>query len=169
MSCPVEVAREGQRRFPVTGTPRRQASRNLDAATLSRHRRLATESVAANAIIHSRLLEARDEAAGDADYATLQQRWDDSVRRIVDDGLDRVSHLGLRERVQTNLSPTLADARAAVAREVLRRAVAQHAANRDAMLHRLVQHRGVDPNDTLIGGGIHAYEATIDDAEGPAI
>jgi hypothetical protein len=29
-----------------------------------------------------------------------------------------------------------------------------------------VQHRGVDPNDTLIGGGIHAYEATIDDAEG---
>jgi hypothetical protein len=129
-------------------------------------RRLAAEAVSANAIIHARLLAARDEVVGDPDYATLQQRWDDAARRILDDGLDRISHQGLRDRVQTDLLPTLAKERAAVANQASRTAVQQHAANRDTMLRNLLQRQSLDPNDALLGGGTDAYHAMIDDAVG---
>ena len=129
-------------------------------------RRLASEAVNANAIIHARLLAARDEVAGDPNYATLPARWDDAARRIVDDGLDRISHQGLRERVQRDLLPTLAKERADIAGQAWRGGVAQQAANRDAMLRNLLQQQSLDPNDALLGGGIDAYNAMVDDAVG---
>jgi hypothetical protein len=129
-------------------------------------RRLAAEAVNANAIIHARLLAARDEVVGDPDYATLQQRWNEAARHILDDGLDRISHRGLRDRVQTDLLPTLAKERAAIADQASRSAVQQHAANRETMLHNLLQRQSLDPNDALLGGGTDAYHAMIDDAVG---
>jgi hypothetical protein len=136
------------------------------AATKAQHRRFAAEAVNANAIIHARLLAARDEVVSDPDYASLQQRWDDAASRILDDGLDRISHRGLRDRVQTDLLPTLAKERAAIANQAFRGAVEQHAANRDAMLRTLLQRQSLDPNDALLGGGTDAYHAMIDDAVG---
>jgi hypothetical protein len=132
----------------------------------SEARRLAAEAVSANAIIHARLLAARDEVVGDPDYATLQARWDDAASRIVGDGLDRISHRGLRERVQTDLVPTLAKERAAIANHASRSAAGQHAANRDTMLRNLLQRQSSDRNDALLGGGTDAYHAMIDDAVG---
>ena len=140
--------------------------RAASAGANGKARRLAAEAVNANAIIHARLLAARDEVAGDPDYATLRARWDDAARRIVDDGLDRISHQGLRERVQRDLLPTLAKERADIAGQAWRAGVEQQAAHRDTVLRNLLQRQSLDANDALLGGGIDAYQAMIDDAVG---
>src|SRR5580704_12793635 len=110
-----------------------------EAAAMARRRRVVGEATNANAYIYARLLGARDRYAADTDYATLQQRWEEEARQIVDDGLARISHAGLRDHVRDQLITSLTQEQAAVAAQAFRGAVENHAANRDAMLRNLVQ------------------------------
>ncbi len=137
-----------------------------EAATKAKHRRLASEAVNANALIMARLIGTRERYANDADFATVQQRWEDDADRILEDGLGRISHDDLRDHVARDLVPALAYERATMQDKASRGVAQNHAVNRDAMLRNLVQRRGLDPNDMLLGGGIDAYHAMIDDAAG---
>jgi hypothetical protein len=70
----------------------------------------------------------------------------------------------LRDHVGAELAVPLAQERTAIAAQAFRGAATNHAANRDAMLRNLVQRATLDPNDTLLGGGVETYHAMIDDA-----
>jgi hypothetical protein len=156
----------GAKEIAEAGTRLGQSAAELGkaAARAAERRRLVSESTNANAYIYARLLGARDRYAVDTDYATLPQRWDEEVGQIVDDGLARISHSGLRDRARAELAMPLAQERAAIAAQAFRGAATNHAANREAMLRNLVQRATLDPNDTLLGGGVEAYHAMIDDA-----
>jgi hypothetical protein len=152
-----QMAEDGARRGPSSAGV-------SDAAAKAEQRRRVSEAMNANALIHARLIGTRERYANDADFATVQQRWEDDDDRILEDGLGRISHDGLRDHVARNLAPALAYERAAMQDKASRGAAQSHAVNRDAMLLNLVQRRGLDPNDMLLGGGIDAYHMMIDDA-----
>jgi len=123
-----------------------------------------TEAVNANAFIHARLIEARTRYRNDPDHTTLAQRWGEDAGNIVEDGLSQISDDGLREHVRRNLAVPLAQEGAAIQNQAFRGAADAHAASRDKYLHNLVQHITLDPNDSLIAGGVDSLHAAIDDA-----
>jgi hypothetical protein len=127
-------------------------------------RQAMTEAVNANAFIHGRLIEARSRYQNDTDYATLPQRWSEEAGRIVEDGLSQISNEGLRGHVRSNLAVPLAQESAAIEKQAFRGAADAHAASRAKYLHNLVQHITLNPDDSLIAGGVDSLHSAIDDA-----
>jgi hypothetical protein len=123
-----------------------------------------TEAVNANAFIHGRLIEARERYRNDPDYATLAQRWNEESGKIVEDGLSQISNEGLREHVRSKLAVPLAQENAAIQNQAFRGAADAHAASRGRYLDNLVQHITLDPNDSLLTGGVDSLHSAIDDA-----
>jgi hypothetical protein len=123
-----------------------------------------TEAVNANAFIHARLIEARERYRNDPDYTTLPQRWNEEAGKIVEDGLSQISNEGLREHVRSKLAVPLAQENAAVQNQAFRGAADAHAASRGRYLDNLVQHITLDPNDSLLTGGVDSLHSAIDDA-----
>jgi hypothetical protein len=93
-----QMAEDGARRGPSSAGV-------SDAAAKAEQRRRVSEAMNANALIHARLIGTRERYANDADFATVQQRWEDDADRILEEGLGRISHDGLRDHVARNLAP----------------------------------------------------------------
>ena len=155
----------GAQQIADAGTRFGQAVEDVGKATYKVSQRQAmTEAINANAFIHGRLIEARSRYRNDPDHATLAQRWSDEVGKIVEDGLSQISNEGLREHVRSNLVAPLAQESAAIQNQAFRGAANAHAASRDIYLRNLVQHITLNPNDSLITGGVDSLHSAIDDA-----
>jgi len=155
----------GAQQIADAGTRFGQAVEDVGKATYKvSHRQAMTEAINANAFIHGRLIEARSRYQNDPDHATLAQRWSDEVGKIVEDGLSQISNEGLREHVRSNLVAPLAQESAAIQNQAFRGAANAHAASRDRYLRNLVQHITLNPNDSLITGGVDSLHSAIDDA-----
>ena len=155
----------GAQQIADAGTQFGQAVEDVGKATYKISRQQAvTEAVNASAFIHGRLIEARARYQNDPDHATLAQRWGEEAGNIVQDGLSQISDDGLREHVHRNLAVPLAQESASVQDQAFRGAANAHAASRDKYLRNLVQHITLDPDDSLIAGGVNSLHSTIDDA-----
>src|SRR5262252_219576 len=155
----------GAQQIADAGTRFGQAVEDVGKATYKVSQRQAmTEAINANAFIHGRLIEACSRYQNDPDHATLAQRWSDEVGKIVEDGLSQISNEGLREHVRSNLVAPLAQESAAIQNQAFRGAADAHAASRDRYLRNLVQHITLNPNDSLITGGVDSLHSAIDDA-----
>jgi len=155
----------GAQQIADAGTRFGQAVEDVGKATYKIGRQQAvTEAVNANAFIHGRLIETRARYQNDPDYQTLAQRWGEEAGNIVQDGLSQISDDGLREHVRGNLAVPLAQESAAIQNQAFRGAASAHAASRDKYLRNLVQHVTLDPNDSLIAGGVDSLHSAIDDA-----
>jgi hypothetical protein len=155
----------GAREIADAGARFGQAIADIGNATYKVGRQQAiTEAVNANAFIHGRLIEARERYRTDADYATLAQRWHEEAGKIVEDGLSQISNEGLREHVRGKLAVPLAQENAAIQNQAFRGAADAHAASRGRYLGNLVQHITLDPNDSLLTGGVDSLHSAIDDA-----
>jgi len=155
----------GAREMADAGARFGQAIADIGNATYKVGRQQAmTEAVNANAFIHGRLIEARQRYRNDPDYATLPQRWNEEAGKIVEDGISQISNEGLREHVRSKLAVPLAQESAAIQNQAFRGAADAHAASRGRYLGNLVQHITLDPNDSLLTGGIDSLHSAIDDA-----
>jgi hypothetical protein len=126
--------------------------------------RTATEWTDRSAATYARLIDLRSRLHNDPNYATLEQRWQDGARAIIDDGAAGISHPGLRDRFQIAMSLHLAKEGAAVREQAFRGAASAHAASREGLVQNLERHSSLDPDDTLYAGGIDSYHAAVDDA-----
>src|SRR5258706_16060073 len=97
-----------------------------------------TEAVNANAVIHGRLIEARQRYRNDPDYATLAQRWNEEAGKIVDDGLSQISTEGLREHVRSKLAVPLAQESAAIQNQAFCGAAYDYVSSRGMYLGNLL-------------------------------
>src|SRR5215470_5807869 len=164
-SYDVSPVARGAQQIADAGTRFGQALEDVGKATYKiSHQQAMTEAVNANAFIHGRLIEARARYQNDPDYATLAQRWSEEAGKIVDDGLSQISNEGLREHVRSNLAVPLAQESAAIQNQAFRGAADAHAASRGRYLDNLVQHISLDPNDSLLAGGVDSLHSAIDDA-----
>jgi hypothetical protein len=155
----------GAQQIADAGTRFGQAVEDIGTAAHKIARQQAmTEAVNANALVHGRLIEARERYRNDPDHATLVQRWDEEAGKIVDDGLSQISNDGLREHVRSKLAVPLAQESAAIQNQAFRGAANAHGASRDQYLRNLVQHISLDPDDSLFAGGVHSLHSAIDDA-----
>src|SRR5258708_13487969 len=155
----------GAREIADAGARFGQAIADIGNATYKVGRQQAmTEAVNANAFIHGRLIEARERYRNDPDYATLPQRWNEEAGKIVEGGLSQISAEGLREHVRSKLAVPLAQESAAIQNQTFRGAADAHAASRGRYLGNLVQHITLDPNDSLLTGGVDSLHSAIDDA-----
>src|SRR5215467_2083792 len=155
----------GAQQIADAGTRFGQAVEDVGKATYKvSHRQAMTDAINANAFIHGRLMEARSRYENDPEHATFAQRWSDEVGKIVEDGLCQISNEGLREHVRSNLVAPLAQESAAIQNQAFRGAANAHAASRARYLRNLVAHITLNPNDSLIAGGVDSLHATIDDA-----
>jgi hypothetical protein len=155
----------GAREIANAGAQFGQAIGDIGNATYKIGRQQAvTEAINANAFIHARLIEARERYRNDPDYTTLPQRWNEEAGKIVEDGLSQISNEGLREHVRSKLAVPLAQENAAIQNQAFRGAADAHAASRGRYLGNLVQHITMDPNDSLVTGGVDSLHSAIDDA-----
>jgi hypothetical protein len=155
----------GAREIADAGARFGQAIADIGNATYKIGRQQAvTEAVNANAFIHGRLIEARERYRNDPDYATLPQRWNEEAGKIVEDGISQISNEGLREHVRSKLAVPLAQESATIQNQAFRGAADAHAASRGRYLGNLVQHITLDPNDSLLTGGVDSLHSAIDDA-----
>src|SRR5215471_514896 len=156
---------QGAQQIADAGMRLGQAVEDVGKATYRIGQRQAmSEAVNANALIHGRLIEARSRYQNDPDYTTLPQRWSEEAGRILEDGLSGISNEGLREHVRSNFAVPLAQESAAIEKQALRGAADAHAASRAKYLHNLVQRITLNPDDSLIAGGVNALHSAIDDA-----
>src|SRR6266481_5665426 len=155
----------GAQQIVDAGTRFGQAVEDVGKATYKIGRQQAmTEAVNSNAFIHARLIEARERYRNDPDYATLAQRWNEEAGKIVEDGLSQISTEGLREHVRSKLAVPLAQESAAIQNQAFRGAADAHVASRGRYLGNVVQHITLDPNDSLLTGGVDSLHSAIDDA-----
>jgi hypothetical protein len=155
----------GAQQIADAGTRFGEAVEDIGKATYKIGRQQAlTEAVNANAFIHGRLIEARERYRNDPDHATLAQRWGEEAGKIVDDGLSQISDEGLREHVRSKLAVPLAQESAAIQNQAFRGAANAHAVSRERYLRNLVQHISLDPDDSLLSGGVDSLHSAIDDA-----
>jgi hypothetical protein len=155
----------GAQQIADAGTRFGQAVEDIGTAAHKITRQQAmTEAVNANALIHGRLIEARERYRNDPDHATLVQRWGDEAGKIVDDGLSQISDDHLREHVRSKLAVPLAQESATIQNQAFRGGANAHAASRDRYLRNLVQHISLDPGDGLFAGGVDSLHSAIDDA-----
>jgi len=155
----------GAREIADAGARFGQAIADVGNATYKIGRQQAiTEAVNADALIHGKLIEARERYRNDPDHATLAQRWSEEAGKIVEDGLSQISNEGLREHVRSKLAVPLAQEDAAIQNQAFRGAADAHAASRGRYLGNLVQHITLDPNDSLLTGGVDSLHSAIDDA-----
>src|SRR5258708_37921328 len=155
----------GAREIADAGARFGQSIADIGNATYKVGRQQAmTEAVNANAFIHGRLIEARERYRNDPDYATLAQRWNEEAGKIVDDGLSQISTEGLRETVRSTLAGRLGKESAAIQSQAFGGAADAHVASRGRYLGNLVQHITLDPNDSLLTGGVDSLHSAIDDA-----
>src|SRR5215471_7294250 len=155
----------GTREIADAGVRFGQAVADIGNATYKIGRQQAiTQAVNANALVHARLIEARERYRNDPDYATLAQRWGEETGKVVEDGLSEISSEGLREHVRSKLAVPLAQENAAIQNQAFRGAADAHAASRSRYLGNLVQHITLDPNDGLFTGAVDSLHSAIDDA-----
>jgi hypothetical protein len=155
----------GAQQIADAGTRFGQEVEDIGKATYKIGRQQAlTEAVNADAVIHGRLIEARERYRNDPDYATLAQRWSEEAGKVVEDGLSQISNEGLREHVRGKLAVPLAQESAAIQDQAFRGAANAHAASRDRYRRNLVQHISLEPNDSLFAGAVDSLHSAIDDA-----